>query len=200
MLEINKIHLGNCYELIKQIPDKSIDLIYTDIPYDIHTDGGGFKGGRPVYNGQLVGFDKGIDYKILDEFCRICKKIYIYIWCSKDQILDLLNYFNAKKCMFNILVWCKTNPIPFVNNTFLSDVEYCLVFREDGTILNNGMNLKSKYYISMTNKADKEKYNHPTIKPLDLVKRHILHSTLRGGGYLRSILWQWNNLCSCKRT
>ena len=32
---INTIQLGDCYELIKNIPDNSIDCIYTDIPYDI---------------------------------------------------------------------------------------------------------------------------------------------------------------------
>lgn len=30
---INTIQLGDCYKLIKDIPDKSIDLIYVDIPY-----------------------------------------------------------------------------------------------------------------------------------------------------------------------
>jgi DNA modification methylase len=35
----NKIHFGDAYELIKRIPDKSIDLIYTDIPY-YHVSGG----------------------------------------------------------------------------------------------------------------------------------------------------------------
>lgn len=38
-METNKIYLGNCYELIKQIPDKSIDCIYTDIPYLYETGG-----------------------------------------------------------------------------------------------------------------------------------------------------------------
>ena len=41
MLEPNNIYLGDCYELIKQIPDKSIDLIYTDIPYKTNYSGGG---------------------------------------------------------------------------------------------------------------------------------------------------------------
>lgn len=30
MLELNKIHLGDCYKLIKEIPDKSVDCILTD--------------------------------------------------------------------------------------------------------------------------------------------------------------------------
>lgn len=33
---INTIQLGDCYELIKTIPDKSIDLILTDPPYEFH--------------------------------------------------------------------------------------------------------------------------------------------------------------------
>ena len=30
---INKITLGDSYELIKQLDDNSVDAIYTDIPY-----------------------------------------------------------------------------------------------------------------------------------------------------------------------
>lgn len=32
-MERNKIYKGDCYELLKAIPDKSIDLIYSDLPY-----------------------------------------------------------------------------------------------------------------------------------------------------------------------
>ena len=35
MLERNNIYLGDSYELIKEIPDKSIDLIVIDPPYQI---------------------------------------------------------------------------------------------------------------------------------------------------------------------
>ena len=104
--------------------------------------------------------------------------IYIYIWCSKKQILDFLKYFvDEKKCNFEILTWNKTNPTPATNNTYLPDIEYCLMFRENGCILNDGYELKSKWYVSPINKGDKDLYDHPTIKPLELVKRHILHST-----------------------
>lgn len=30
---INNIILGDCYELIKKIPDNSIDCVYIDVPY-----------------------------------------------------------------------------------------------------------------------------------------------------------------------
>lgn len=40
-MKLNKIYLGDAYELIKQIPDKSIDLIVTDPPYEFVPGGNG---------------------------------------------------------------------------------------------------------------------------------------------------------------
>ena len=40
-MKCDYIECGDCYKLIKEIPDKSIDLIYTDIPYDFVGNGGG---------------------------------------------------------------------------------------------------------------------------------------------------------------
>ena len=183
---INTIQLGSCYDLIKYIPDKSIDLVYIDIPY-LYAKGGNVSNDKSavskriakVRNNYLKDISSGIDYSILDELCRTMKYIYIYIWCSKEQILDLMKYFiDEKKCRFNILVWCKTNPTPATDGTYLPDIEYCLVFKETGSPkYNDGYELKSKWYLSPINKKDKDKYEHPTIKPLEFVKRHILHST-----------------------
>lgn len=177
----NRIILGDTYKIIKEIPDKSIDLIYTDIPYLI-THGG--SGSSPLsqrihreFSKDLKDLKGGIDYTLLDEFCRVLKKINCFIWCSKLQIIDILNYFNNKKVNFEILVWGKTNPTPATNNVWLPDIEYCLYFREKGVKLNNGYDLKHKYYVSGINVKDKRKYNHPTIKPLELVEKHILHTT-----------------------
>ena len=34
-MDLNEIYLGDAYKLIKEIPDKSVDLIVTDPPYKI---------------------------------------------------------------------------------------------------------------------------------------------------------------------
>lgn len=117
----------------------------------------------------------GIDYSILDDFIRVSKRVNLFIWCNKQQILKIMNRFSDYSC--EILVWGKDNPTPFTNNVWLSDLEYCLYFRESGVKLNDGYELKSKFYISPINKSDKDLYDHPTIKPLELVKRHLLHTT-----------------------
>jgi DNA modification methylase len=179
-LELNKIHLGDSYELIKQIPDKSIDLIYTDIPYDIQDGGGGGfmrKRVERVRDIELVGLKEGINYDILKEFVRVLKDINLFIWCNKRQILPILTFFDKKEILSEILTWNKMNPIPMTSNVWLSDIEYCLYFRNRGVKLNDGYELKSKWHTSPINKNDKDEFKHPTIKPLELVKRHILHAS-----------------------
>lgn len=105
-----------------------------------------------------------------------------------------------KKCNYEILVWCKSNPIPVTNNVYLSDLEYCLMFREKGCKLNDGYELKSKWYVSPINKSDKDLFNHPTIKPLELVKRHILHSTQENDIVLDCFCGSGTTCLACKET
>ena len=87
-----------------------------------------------------------------------------------------MNYFNEYDLNYEILVWIKNNPVP-KNNSWLSDIEYCLCFREKNFSLNCGYKLKSKWYQSGLNVSDKSEFEHPSITPLDLVKRHLLHTT-----------------------
>lgn len=188
--EIDNIYNEDCYKAIKDIPDKSVDCIYTDIPY-LFTQGSAKKNSsktdenktglqkriQRLMGSELKDIIDGIDYAILDEFVRIMKKINIFIWCSRLQIPAILNFFVELGYKFEILVWCKDNPTPMVDNVWLPDLEYCLYFRESGVALNDGYNLKSKWYSSPINKRDKDKFEHPTIKPLELVRRHLLHTT-----------------------
>lgn len=202
----NNIYNVDCYEALKEIPDKSIDLIYVDIPYLIESGGGGSSAVAKRINKlnyqNLKEIRNGIDYSIFEEFCRICKFIYIYIWCSKEQLLDIMDYFvNKKSCRMNLLVWCKTNPIPSTNNKLLPDLEYCLLFKEKGAKrFNDGYELKSKWYVSEINQKDKKLYEHPTIKPLELVKRHILHSTNENDIVLDCFLGSGTTAVACKET
>lgn len=176
---LNKITLGDCYELIKQLPDKSVDCIYTDIPYLY--DSGGLSSTSPLdariakKRQELKFISNGIDYSILDEFKRVLKKVNIFIWCSKAQLLEIMQW--GVEYNFELLVWCKTNPQPSTFNNWLPDVEYCLYFREKGVPLNDGYELKSKWHTSAINKNDKDMFMHPTIKPLQLVIRHLEHTT-----------------------
>lgn len=180
---LNKITCGDCYELIKELPDHSIDCIYTDIPYLIEDGGCGSsevaKRIIKIQKQELADIRSGIDMEILNEFVRVMKKINCFIWCSKLQIYDIMKFFceMPQRINFEILTWNKSNPTPQTNNVWLPDIEYCLYFRETGVRVNDGYEYKSKWYTSPINKKDKDSLEHPTIKPLPLVKRHLLHTT-----------------------
>lgn len=147
---------------------------------------------------SLAEMDLGIDYSIFDDLCRVMKKINIFIWCSKLQILDIMKYFVDKKhCHFEILTWAKTNAMP-TNNSMLCDLEYCFYFREAGLKLNNAYECKSKWYLSGTNKSDKEKFKHPTIKPLAFVQQHIQLATKPNDIVLDCFLGSGTTAVACK--
>lgn len=113
-----KIYNEDCLEHIKTIDDKSIDLIVTDPPYDLHV---GIEGGSCAShmgrndrfkNENVAGikdFGSGYDIKTFGkEFVRIMKDINIYLWCNKLQIPDYFNYYvNELGCKFDILCWHK---------------------------------------------------------------------------------------------
>jgi site-specific DNA-methyltransferase (adenine-specific) len=111
-----------------------------------------------------------------------------------------MKYFiEKKKCNFNILCWCKDNPVPFGNSPFLSDIEYCLVFYESGAIFNQGCENKHKWYLSSTNQKDKKQFNHPTIKPLDFVKMNLLNSTKENDVVLDCFMGSGTTAVACKQ-
>lgn len=200
---LNKITLGDSYKLIKELPDKSIDCVYTDIPYLYETGRANPKkndlsGRIEKKRAELEFISGGIDYSILDEFKRVLKKVNIFIWCSKMQLLDIMNWGGDYN--IELLVWGKTNPQPSTNNTWLPDLEYCVYFREKGVPLNDGYELKSKWYTSAINKNDKDLFNHPTIKPLPLVKRHILHATQPNDIVLDTFMGSGTTAVACLET
>lgn len=203
-----KIIKGDCYELIKTIPDKSVDLIITDPPYDIV--GGGACGGKNEiatrmknrYNELCVkGLDKGMDFELLKEFERVCKKVSMYIWCNKTLMFDLIAYYHDREDInMDVLVWGKTNPMPLCNNHFLNDCEYCLYIREKGVKWNEEATyeVKKKFYTEQVNKEDKKNFKHPTIKPLKIIKNFVINSSRGGALILDPFVGSGTTAVACK--
>ncbi len=182
--EIDNIYNEDCYKAIKDIPDKSIDLIITDPPYEMVCGGhgsGSLADRKTAQNDMLrcSGLYDGFSNDLLGEFVRVMKKINIYIWCSKNQIYQVMNYFYGldRQLNFDIITWHKTNPAPLANMTYLNDTEYCINFREVGCIIRGNLEQKRKYYITALNKNDKDKFEHPTIKPVSIIKNLIVNSS-----------------------
>ena len=179
-MELNKIYLGDAYKLIKSLPDNSVDLVVIDPEYqmDEHGGGGAFGNKKRPFQNEVDKLASGLKNDILFELTRVMKKTNIYIFCNKNQVRQYLNYFVNQN--IDILVWHKTNPIPRNNNKYLSDLEYIIFARDEGIPLYNTYHTSSKLFQTTINKDDKNEYDHPTIKPLWIVKTLIENSSKEG--------------------
>ena len=124
--------------------------------------------------------DNGIDLSILKDLERVMKHLYLYIWCNKNLLFKLINhYYQRTDINLDLITWGKLNPMPTCNNHFLNDCEYCLCIREKniGLIETANYEVKKKCYMTPINQSDKELYNHPTIKPIEIIKNFILNSS-----------------------
>ena len=201
-MELNVVYNEDCLEGMKQIPNKSVDLVITDPPYLIDTVGSGLYSQKDKQYIKELNFMKdGFSKEILDEICRVMKKINLYIFCSQKQIIPLLDYFvREKKCNWNIITWHKTNPIPACGNKYLTDTEYVLFFREKGVKIYGDYQTKFTYYLTPLNQKDKIKYNHPTIKPLNIIQNFIINSSKEGEIILDPFMGSGTTAIACMNT
>lgn len=180
----SSINLYNmdCMIGLEHLQSSSIDLVVTDPPYEIETKGAGlYKHEDKRYIKDLEAMANGFSEKVLNELCRVMKKINIYFFCSQKQIIPLLDFFvKGKKCNYNILTWHKTNPVPACGNKYLTDTEFILFFREKGVKVNGSFDTKRTWYTTPLNTKDKKKYKHPTVKPVEIVKNLIINSSSEG--------------------
>ena len=180
MLKINEVYNMDCMEAIKLLDDNSIDLVVMDPPYLLNLNKIKNTSSINNYANELMGLKDGFDLKVIDMLIPKMKKINMYIYCSKRQVKDLIEYFINKDCNYEILTWHKQNPSPLINNNYLPDTEYVIFAREKGVKLYGNYHTKRKYYISGVNQIDKKKYKHPTIKPLPFIENHIINSSKEG--------------------
>lgn len=190
-----KLYQGDCLEVMKNIEDGSVDLVVTDPPYEIATTGAGiYKQADKQYVKELNGMKDGFSEEVLDELCRVMKKINIYFFCSQKQIIPLLDYFvKKKKCNWNILSWHKTNPIPACGNKYLTDTEFILFFREKNVKVYGSFDTKRTWYATPLNQSDKKRYGHPTVKPLSILENLVVNSSQEGEVVLDCFMGQWLN-------
>jgi len=162
------IYHGDCREVLPAF-DCKIDLVLTDPPYDISTNicsiNGDRKYLRDIENKQMGnGFDTSLLDIFTDWFC----------FCGKQQLLDILN--SAKDSNWMIITWCKTNPTPLTQNTYLPDTEYIVHKFSKGRLFGDYSH-KSRFYVSPNAQND---FNHPTVKPSALIQKLITLGSQEG--------------------
>ena len=99
MLERNKVYLGDCLELMKDIPDKSIDMILCDLPY----------GTTQNKWDVIISFDK-----LWEQYSRIIKDNGVVALTSQGLFTAKTMLSNEKIFKYKI-VWEKSKSTNFLN-------------------------------------------------------------------------------------
>ena len=132
-----KLLQGDCMELMDNIPNESIDLVLTDIPYNVvnREDNGLRKLDKE--NADILTFDL---INFLNQLYDKTKSTII-IFCGKEQVSIIHSYFNDKqkkgKGTVRQLIWEKSNPSPMNGqHIYLSGVENAIWFKKRGGTFN----------------------------------------------------------------
>ena len=156
---MSKIELiqGDCLDVMRGMPDKSVDAVITDPPYGIKRDKGfdGFGGfGKPIARIQYQGNwdDKRPEKIYFDEIIRVSKIAFIFGGNYFADILPVGNHW---------IVWDKLNTMP----TF-GDCE--LVWTN---VKRNSVKKITREYNGLLGKEDAR--FHAAQKPVDLLTRLI---------------------------
>jgi site-specific DNA-methyltransferase (adenine-specific) len=172
--------MGDCLELMKDIPDGSVDMVLTDPPYELDTHGGTANKNlkRDLHDNHIKHISNGFNMDgVFAEMIRVCKTPNLLIFCSNKQISKTMGYFEKLKLSTTLLIWQKTNPIPFANGKYQEECEFIIYVRGKNAPFNPNIDISGKKKI-ITCKTVKSKGRlHPTQKPVDVLNPLIeLHS------------------------
>jgi len=171
---------GEAIEQMKLLKDNSIDFVLIDPPYELDNHGGGktdFAQRKLVKDLHIDFISKGFDMNgVFTEIERLQPTLNMVVFCSNKQVSKIMKYWEDKKKSVTLLVWQKTNPVPFGNGKYISDLEFMIYVRGKKAIYNNTgykEQLKNFTYPAPSSK----KRIHPTEKPLAILERLIkIHS------------------------
>lgn len=203
--EDSKLILGNCIEVLKTFEDKTVDVIFADPPYFLSSGGVSCHSGKQVSVNKAE-WDKSITIdekiKFSRKWLKECKRVLkdngsIWISGTFHNIYSIgvaleLEGFS----IINNIIWQKPNPAPNLTcRCFTNSTETILWARKQLTPkkkgkhlfnyqlmkeMNNNKQMKDVWNIPLPKKAEKKYGKHPTLKPIELLKRIILASTNEG--------------------
>jgi site-specific DNA-methyltransferase (adenine-specific) len=218
---------NDCLELLKRIPENSIDMIFADPPYLLSNDG------FTCQNGKMVSVNKGkwdksggleTDVLFHNEWILACRRILKpegTIWISGTYHSIYLCGYLLQKNHFHFLndiIWFKPNASPNLSCRFFTASHETLIWaRKDKKAkhtfnyeqIKNGQfpedklkkentQMRSVWSIPTPGAGEKEKGKHPTQKPLDLLRRIVLASTKEGGLVLDPFCGSGTTGIACK--
>jgi len=198
-----KLLLGDSLELLSKIDKESVTTIFADPPYNLSNNGFTCKGGKMVSVNKgdwdkSNGFKE--DYKFTYEWIKRCRDILkpegtIWISGTHHNIYQVGHALQALGFhVLNEIIWFKPNAPPHLACRYFTHSHETLIWARKSKDSKHKFNyetmkkwedkispankqMRSVWHIPLTSKAEKIYGNHPTQKPMELLKRVIESST-----------------------
>lgn len=125
---------GDCLEVLRTLPDASVDAVVTDPPYNaVNRPIGKMRSRRSMDKGGADSAPVDIE-ALASEFVRLCRGS-LYVWCSTEQAGAWRRAFQARRLTTRQCAWIRTNPSPLnCDKMWLSGMELCIFARKPNAV------------------------------------------------------------------
>ena len=206
-LPLDHILAGNCIDVMNSLPEKSVDVIFADPPYNMQLGGELHRPDHSKVDAVTDDWDKFDSDKQYEEFTSAWLKAAKRVLKDKGTLWVIGSYHNIYKVgaslqnggywILNDIIWRKTNPMPNFRGTRFTNAHETLLWavKEETPkgytfnyqamkAANGDIQMRSDWTIPICSgkerlKIDGEKA-HTTQKPEALLHRVILSSTNKG--------------------
>ncbi|HEY5071717.1 MAG TPA: site-specific DNA-methyltransferase [Caulobacteraceae bacterium] len=208
MVLANSIIVGDCVAELDALPERSVDLVFADPPYNLQLGGDLLRPDNSKVDAVTNDWDRFASFEAYDAFTRAwlgaCRRVL-----KDDGALWVIgSYHNIFRVgcslqdlgfwILNDIIWRKTNPMPNFKGTRFANAHETLiwaaksrgarryVFNYDAMkMANDELQMRSDWTLALCTGEERIKDEtgakaHPTQKPEALLHRVILASTRPG--------------------
>lgn len=194
---------GNCVDLMNDLPEASVDLIFADPPYNLQLEGNLIRPNSSSVDGVDNDWDQFDSFQAYDEYTQDWLTAARRVLKPNGALWVIGSYHNIFRVgailqdlgywVLNDVVWRKTNPMPnFRGRRFTNAHEtliWCAKSKESKYLfnyeamknLNEDLQMRSDWELPICTGRERLKKNglkvHPTQKPETLLYRIILSSS-----------------------
>ncbi len=197
---------GNCVDLMRTLPEKSVDMVFADPPYNLQLGGELLRPNNSRVDGVDDAWDQIGDFAAYDRFTRDWLAAARRVLKDDGSLWVIGTYHNIFRVgailqdlgywMLNDVVWRKTNPMPNFRGTRFTNAHETLIWCAKGQkskytfnygamkALNDGLQMRSDWLLPLCTGPERLKDDgrkvHPTQKPEAVLYRAILAASRPG--------------------
>lgn len=203
-IPVNQVIQGNCLEVLKSLPEKCIDLIFADPPYNLQLRNELLRPNQTLVDGVNDKWDQFEGFTQYDTFTRNWLSECRRVLKDEGSIWVIGSYHNIFRVgailmdlgywIINDVLWHKTNPMPNFRGTRFQNATETLIWAKKSVDqkkytfnyhtmknLNDEKQMQNVWHIPLCTGPERIKLNgkkaHSTQKPEALLYRVILSSS-----------------------